>query len=438
MSEDVAGALLEAAQSKCERAEVFEEWAEIRSVRFEHNNLKRITTRQFRGVGLRIFHEGRIGFASSTDLRDPRRLIVLALQSAEFGEKASFEFLSQPEELPEVQTEDSRMRGVSARDMVEMGREGLQRCIAANGEYLFDCDISCTTHGQRIVNSNGLDLESSRTGMAAAVSTQHIDDSGLLEVYEWKSWGRPFDSVMDITETALHKMKQASAIAPTRMETMPVLFTAKAVGILLDPIMMAASGKLVYKGSSVLRGRIGERIVDERITVVDDATVDFAPGSAPFDCEGVPVRPLPIIEKGVLKSYLLDLRTASLLKSETTGHGYRGYGSQPAPSSSNTVVSTGSDSTRDMIAGMERGVIVDQVLGSGQSNVLAGEFSVNVSLGLLVEDGKIGGRVKDCMIAGNCYEVLNRIEGIGSERQWVGSDLLPPICVGGLKLAAQQ
>jgi PmbA protein len=150
----------------------------------------------------------------------------------------------------------------------------------------------------------------------------------------------------------------------------------------------------------------------------------------------VPTRPTLLLEKGVLKSYLLDLQTAGLLGMQPTGHGYRSYASRPSPSSSNLVVGPGTDSYQDMLAGLERGLIVDQTLGSGQSNLLAGEFSVNVALGFLVEGGKIKGRVKDCMVAGNVYDLLNQVEGISRERQWVGSEHVPAICVRGIKLAA--
>ena len=76
------------------------------------------------------------------------------------------------------------------------------------------------------------------------------------------------------------------------------------------------------------------------------------------------------------------------------------------------------------------------VLGGGQSNTLAGEFSVNVSLGFLVENGEIRGLVKDCMVAGNVYELLEQVEAMGSESVWIGSDRVPALCVGGIKLAA--
>jgi PmbA protein len=140
----------------------------------------------------------------------------------------------------------------------------------------------------------------------------------------------------------------------------------------------------------------------------------------------------------VLKTFMADLQTAALLGVAPTGHGFRSYGSRPSPSPTNLIAEVGDTSFDDMVRGMKRGLIIDQTLGSGQSNILAGEFNVNVELGFLVEDGRIVGRVKDCMVAGNVYEVLKRVEAIGSQAQWLGSSCVPPIMVSGLKLSAQQ
>ncbi|MFO7956364.1 MAG: metallopeptidase TldD-related protein [Candidatus Brocadiia bacterium] len=242
---------------------------------------------------------------------------------------------------------------------------------------------------------------------------------------------------MDLTQTVLDKVRDASTVAPAKLEAMPMIFTPKALGNLLSPIEQALNGKLVHKGSSILRGRIGEQIIDPRLTISDDPTLDWAPGSCPLDDEGVPTGRRPVFEEGVLRSYMADLQTAGLLGIEPTGHGFRSYSSRPSPSSTNSVISAGETSYDDMVSGMGRGLIIEQTLGSGQSNTLAGEFSVNVALGFLVEDGEVQGRVKDCMVAGNVYETLKQVEAIGSEREWFGSTWAPPIMVGGLKLAAQ-
>ena len=433
---DEAQQILDEAQKRFDHAEVFEQTGETRSVSFENNRLKRVTARQYRGVGLRIIRDGRIGFASTTDLRDPRRLVEMAAESAQFGEQAKFQLPGLPDPLPQVLTEDPAVPEVSSDDMVTMGREGLEMSLAANADYLFSADVSTKREAIRLVNSCGLNLEHTKTDMAAAVSVETVTDSGLLHAFEFKTWGQPASGLTDITRKALDKMQQATVIAPVKAQQVPVIFNPKAVGNLLEPILLALSGKLVHKGSSRLIGKMNERILDERLDVLDDATIPFAPESASVDSEGVPTRPTLLLEKGVLRSYLLDLQTAGLLGMETTGHGYRSYASQPSPSGSNTVVGPGTDSYEDIIAGLERGVIVDQTLGSGQGNLLAGEFSVNVSLGFLVEGGKIRGRVKDCMVAGNVYDLLGQVEGISCERQWVGSDHVPAICVSGIKLAA--
>ncbi|MBS3762628.1 MAG: TldD/PmbA family protein [Planctomycetes bacterium] len=429
--------MLDAARSCCDAAEVYVERGETRSIRFENNKLKRITARQFNGVGLRIFNEGRIGFASTTDLREPGRLVEMAVESAEFGDKAVFKLPEQPPEIADVDTCDSKIKQVAPRDMVALGKTAMEKSRQASDEYLFSANISTKTTTQHILNTGGLDVEFEKSDMAASVEIQEVNDSGMLETYESRSWGQPFTSIEDITDTALEKMEKGKVIAPAKSEVMPMIFTPKSAGTLLSPIMTALNGKRVQKGSSILAGRLDEKIVDERIAIFDDPTVPFGPSSAPIDDEGLPVSRRPLIEQGVLKNYLLDLQTAALLGMESTASGHRSYGSRPSPSSTNTLVLAGSTPYKEMVEGLECGVIVDQTLGSGQSNTLAGEFSVNVALGFLVEDGDIQGRVKDCMVAGNVYKLLSRLEALGSEPQWMGSNCVPAICVGGIKLAIQ-
>lgn len=429
--------ILEQASARCCAAEVFHQTGEVRSVRFENNKLKRIDARQYEGVGLRVFAEGRIGFASTTDLRDPEKLVHMAVASAQFGEEPRFELPPLPDETPEVVTSDPAVEEVTQEQLVEMGREALIMSRETNDEFLFSANLSTRSGTERILNSRGLDFSQTGTGMSAGAEIQEVRDSGLLQVHEYKSWGRPFDSIRDIAGEALEKMEKGRIVASPGREVMPMVFTPKAVDNLLRPIMTALNGKLVHKGSSILAGRIGEQVIDPRISIGDDPTIDYAPASGPVDNEGLPARRLPLIEEGTLRNYLLDLQTAALLEMEPTANGYRSYSRQPSPSSTNTVVAAGEADIDEIVASMDTGLIVDQTLGSGQSNTLAGEFSVNVALGFVVRDGKVQGRVKDAMVAGNVYELLSEVEGVGQDRRWMGSDLVPAICVSGIKLAEQ-
>ncbi len=437
MRDETGVQILEAARKRFDAAEVYEEACEEVTVAFDDSRLREIRAEQSRGIGLRVIDRGRIGFAASTDLREPGRLVEMARASAAFGDRATFEMPAMPADLSSPELYEQGMEQVGAEQMVEMGRQGLDLSRQADEDYLFSCHLSRTLHRQRLLNTAGLDFEYGATRMSADVEIQEVGENGLLQVYEWRTWGRPFATVVDLTSTALDKMRDASTIARARLQTMPMIFTPKAFRNLAMPLAVALNGKNVHKGSSVLRGRIGEKVLDERISITDAPTVAFAPGSCPMDDEGVPARRRPIFECGVLRSYLTDLQTAGLLGIEPTGHGFRSYSSRPSPSGTNTVVAAGDATMQEMVEGMERGLIIDQTLGSGQSNLLAGEFSVNVALGFLVEEGQLQGRVKDCMVAGNVYEVLSRVEAVGSERQWLGSTCAPPIMIGGLKLAAQ-
>jgi PmbA protein len=91
-----------------------------------------------------------------------------------------------------------------------------------------------------------------------------------------------------------------------------------------------------------------------------------------------------------------------------------------------------------MVEDIKEGLVVEQLMGAGQGNILGGDFSGNVLLGYKVENGKIVGRVKDTMVSGNVYQVLKEIVALGSEARWVGGFLQTPhIYCPSLSVAAK-
>jgi len=122
---------------------------------------------------------------------------------------------------------------------------------------------------------------------------------------------------------------------------------------------------------------------------------------------------------------------------ETTGNGIRaGFHSSPSPGVSNLTVPEGNTSFSDMIKDIKEGMIIDQVLGLGQGNVLSGVFSINVQLGFKIKNGKVAGRIKNVMIAGNAFQVLKDIVAVGSEARWVsGQYHFPHVYVKSLSVS---
>ncbi len=186
------------------------------------------------------------------------------------------------------------------------------------------------------------------------------------------------------------------------------------------------NGKEVYKGTSPLAGKIGEKLFDDKITIIDDGTIDGKFASASYDDEGVPRRRNVLIEKGVLKSFIYDLKTAAQSGVKSTGNASRGLFSPPEPSGTNLVIHPGETQLKDILSGMDNGIVVEDLLGIGQGNIISGAFSNPLALAFKVEKGEIVGRVKDLSIAGNIYDLLKNVAAVSKETQWVYSTIQAP------------
>jgi len=142
---------------------------------------------------------------------------------------------------------------------------------------------------------------------------------------------------------------------------------------------------------------------------------------------------LSLIAQGRVQQFYTDRTTARALGRQSTGNGFRpSLGRYPTPDLVNLFVEPGQSSFEELLAQLDEGLIVDQMLGGGAD--LSGDFSINVDLGYRVEKGKIVGRVKDTMVAGNVYTALKQLVALGSDLQWNGSCYTPSLIVEGLSV----
>ncbi|MBP9015486.1 MAG: hypothetical protein KBH15_03170, partial [Candidatus Atribacteria bacterium] len=151
-------------------------------------------------------------------------------------------------------------------------------------------------------------------------------------------------------------------------------------------------------------------------------------GSCPFDDEGIITKTQRyLVDKGSIEGALWDLWSAAKRGIKPTGNGFRGsYRDLPEPGFSSLRVKNGLRDSSTLIGELEEGLIVDSVLGLGQSNIASGYFSCNVQLGFYVKEGEIQGRVKDVMISGNAYQALLNLKEISRNSRWIGGKILLP------------
>jgi PmbA protein len=220
------------------------------------------------------------------------------------------------------------------------------------------------------------------------------------------------------------------------------VFTPAGLSPILLPLEQGLSGKAVLQGVSPLAGKLGERVFDERFTLTDDPLAPGRTSSRPFDDEGVPSRVTPLVHGGVVQRFVYDLETAARAKQASSGNGSRGIFSKPKIAYSNLVVGERDTARNDspglgggLIDPIEDGLLIDDLIGVGQGNVIGGAFSHPVALAYRVQRGEITGRVKDAAVAGNVYDLLKRIGGFGSDGRWLGSRWTPSVLLEGVSVA---
>ena len=429
--------ILNEANKVAEEAEVFCITSEATPVQFEANRLKHVQSKQSTSVALRIIKDGRIGYATSTNLKESRKIVDSAIETAEFGMKAEFEFPSL-DSYPKVVTYDPAIRRVSTDEMTELGEKMISAVRQNTPVLQCEASVSKGIVTIRLINSKGGQVDYRKSLFSLGVEGQLIRGTDMLFVGEGQSSCHPIHDISEITEIIFQQLEFSRNNVSIKTGELPVIFTPRGVAsALVQPLMAGLNGKLVLEGSSPLVNKLGDKFFDNSLSIFDDPTIDFQPGSRPCDDEGIASQRTPLIENGVVSNFLYDLQTAALAGKKSTGNGER-HGSLPSPSVSSFVVSAGKTTFNDMVADIQEGLVVEYLMGAGQGNTLGGDFSGNVLLGYKIENGKIVGRVKDTMVAGNVYRILNRIAAIGSETVWVGGTLqTPPIYFSNVSVSSR-
>ncbi|GBD12633.1 Metalloprotease TldD [bacterium HR24] len=421
-----------------QEAEAFYSEVEETPVLFEANRLKQLNARQVSGVALRVIAGGRLGAASSSRRGDVEGLVEMALESAPYGPEARFHFPA-ADSYPSVQTYDPQVESFSLDDMVHLGQGLIDAVRREEPELVCDASVRRAVHRVVGINSNGGRFEYRRTVFSLGVHGTLVRGTDMLFVGDGQASCQAIRDGATVVQEVVRQILWARRTAVVRTGEMPVVFTAQGVaGALVGPLATAFSGRLAHQGQSPLAGRLGEPLYDQRFSLWDDPTLPYRTGSRICDDEGVASRRLPLVDGGVVAHFLYDLQTAGLAGAEPTGHGSRGPGGQVGISPSCLVFAEGELNLEDLVREVRDGLVVEQLMGAGQGNVLGGDFSGNVLLGYKIEGGEVVGRVKDTVVAGNVHRLLaEALLALGRGR-WVGGSLyVPPIAFARLSVAAK-
>jgi PmbA protein len=436
--------LLERARGKVDNADALWRREEHTSVAFESGRLKAAGISEEAGLNLRVVANGRMGVAGTTAAEpDSEALLARARASAELGEKVELAFPTpSTQHLPPIPTHFDRTANASLDDLIRIGRMLVERLARP------DCQVNVAVEREvadtAVGNTTGARGAYRATGIAVAADVTRIAGDDVLMIYDqYVGADMPSDADLETLIRSVETRLTAALKVVTPPEgALPVVFTPAGLAAVVLPLEQALSGKTVLQGSSPLAGKVGETLFDERLSIVDDPLAPGRPLSRPVDDECVPSRATGLVERGTVGRFVYDLETAARAKTQSTGNGRRGIFGKPHIGYSN-ILFRGPNGSGDghgtlgggLLSDLDDGLIVDDLIGVGQGNVISGAFSHPVGLAYRVQRGEITGRVKDAAVAGNAYDLLKKIGGFGSDGRWLGSRWSPSLLLEGVSVA---
>jgi PmbA protein len=390
-------------------------------------------------LGLRVFIGRRQAIVSSTD-RSPDALAELverAVAMARTVPEDPFCGIADPAEIacqwPHLDMLDPEEP--SAEILIERARAAEEAALAVKGVTNSEGAVAGWGRSRiALAASNG--FAGSYVGSSHGISASVIGGSGtgMERDYDFASAIFAAD-LRDPAEVGKSAGERAvKRLGARKMPTCrcPVVFDPRVARSFISHLLGAISGPAIARGTSFLKDRLGERIFPEAITIVDDPHRPRGLRSKPFDGEGIANYRRALVDKGVLTTWLLDLRSARQLGLHTTGHAARGTASPPGPAATNVWIEPGTLSPKELIADIESGFYVTEMMGMGVNGV-TGDYSRGAA-GFWIEKGEIAFPVSEMTVAGNLKDIFARLQAADDLEFKAGSDS-PTLRVDDLTVA---
>ncbi|MCC7368349.1 MAG: TldD/PmbA family protein [Chloroflexi bacterium] len=430
---DICADIVERARAAgADEAEAYFEAATNRVVDARGGSIESLTTAGTRGVGVRVLVNGALGFASGSDL-DPAGRADLAEQAVWLA-RASAPDPSRV--LPDPAPISAADLGIFDPAVPELSVQEIVSLLTRTEQAAFAADTRIDApHIERfgqtveriaVANSRGIALTTAATSCYISLSIIARQDGLAERGYAGVVARGPGGLVPEeIGRRAALRAVTPMGGAPLTTRRATVVFEPDIIADLLRGVSQALFGDAVVKGRSLFAARngdepwIGRRIGAATVTFVDDGTVSGAPATLPFDGEGVPSQRTPLIEQGVLRGFLHNVESGRQAGAGSTGNGTRSqFKFLPEVGGTNLILSPGTRSPEELIAGVDEGLYVVSSRNVGGINPVSGDYSVGAS-GRRISNGELAEPVSGVTLAAPMLQVLENLRECGSDLRWI-------------------
>lgn len=395
------------------------------------------------GVSIRLLKAGGMGFSYSTTLEEDalRRMIENALIGAETQTPDEFNGFPDPQEYPVLKDlYDEGLAAVGEEEKVSRAME-LERLARAFDPRV--TKVRKATYGEssyEVLIANSCGVRGTYRGTSVSSSIAVIAEDGSDSQMGWDfGFSTSFSGVdaASIASSAAAKAVGLLGARPIPTMRCPVVLDNHVATEILEVLAPSFLAENVQKGKSLLAGRVGANIFSPKIRILDDGKLSGGMATTPFDGEGVPHGRHVLVEEGMLRGFLYDTFCARKDGVASTGNSTRGGAkSPPHMGVTNFFIENGAASRDLLLSGIERGMLITDVMGMHTANPISGDFSVGAA-GYLIEGGAVACPVKGVAISGNILDLFRNVELVGGDLRFFGAVGAPSLRISSLDVSGE-
>jgi PmbA protein len=401
-----------------------------------------------RAVGMRVMIGQQVAVSYSSDLTEPglERFVEDAVELARLAQPDPFagppdpSLLSRPEDHRDLNLYDRAVHGVEAAEALAHATAA-ERAARDYDPRITNSEGATFTRvsgARALVTSGG--FRGANRGTYASLSVVPVaddEDGKKRRGYDWTARRHLAELRPDAEVGADAARRTLDKLGARKVETQecPVVFDPDVGRSILGLLAGCINGNGIWRRSSYLLDRLGTQVASELVNVVDDPFIEKAPGSRPYDGEGLLSRRNVVVEGGQLKTYLLDSYAARKLELESTASASRGASGGVGPGTTNFILQAGDMTAEELLASTKSGLYVTEMMGFG-FNAVTGDFSRGAA-GFWIEDGAKTFPVSEVTISLNLDQLLQRIDAVADDLDLRTSVATPTFRVSAMTLAGK-
>jgi len=419
---DIARSVLEQVQTAGVEAEAYIETGSQTSILVDREQVEKLSRAGSKGLGVRVIRDGQMGYAFTSDFspESVAKTTEAAITLAQVADSDEHRVLPDPQPLPEDDLEiyDTAIENTAIEEKIALAKrieqaalEADPRVVMTNRANYFD-----TVAHVHLANTKGFDSGYVKTFAGGLVRAIAVDGDERATAFGF----RVGTTLAEVDADAIgHEAGERAAKLlggkPVPTQTATVVYSPFAAASLVGALSSALTGEAMQRNRSFLQGKMGQEVGSDVLTLLDNGRLPGGMATQPFDDEGVPTSATRLIDEGVLQAVLYDTYAAHRDGKASTGNARRGsHRNSPGLSSSNVYIQPGPQTPDDVIAGVERGLYVVNVMNTASINPTSGDYSVSAQ-GFWIENGELKQPVNNVTIALPLDQLLKNVKSVAND-----------------------